>query len=68
MAKKPTKPKAAKRIVRTLKPGENVESPGIYQSDMSKKRATFATGELAPPAPLKGERWLQVVDTSAAQK
>ncbi len=68
MAKKPTKPKAAKRIMRTLKPGEKIEDSGTYQSDMSKKRATFVAGELAPPAPLKGERWRQVFDPGMMKK
>lgn len=67
MAKKPvkskSKPKLANRARLTLKPGDTVETSGIYRSEASKTRAKLVKGELAPPAPLKNERWHQVAVT-----
>lgn len=66
MAKKPTKskpkPKSAKRVMRTLKPGQVVEESGLYQSDRSKNRTALVKGDNAPPTPLKDERWLKVIE------
>jgi hypothetical protein len=53
MAKKPT-----------VKPGEMVQDSGIYESSISKTRATMTKNEPAPPTPKKGEIWKQVVDTN----
>ena len=54
----------AKRIKRTIKPGQTVEDSGIYQSDKSKIKATMVRGEPAPPTRQKGETWKQVIDTN----
>jgi hypothetical protein len=48
----------------TVKPGEKVTDSGIYQSTISRTRATMVDGEPAPPTPKKGETWVQVVDTN----
>ena len=47
-----------------IKPGEKVPDSGIYESNISKRRATLVKGEPAPPAPTKGEYWIQVIDTN----
>ena len=45
-----------------IKPGEEVQDSGIYQSTKSKRKATMVRGEPAPPTPQKGEKWNQVHD------
>ena len=47
-----------------IKPGEEVQDSGIYQSTKSKQRATMVKGEPAPPTPQKGEEWKQIHDTN----
>ncbi len=47
-----------------LKPGQEVDDSGIYQSSKSKIKATMVKGEPAPPTREKGETWKQVVDTN----
>ena len=47
-----------------IKPGQEVQDSGIYQSSKSKIRATMVKGEPAPPTPQKGEQWKQVIDTN----
>lgn len=53
MAKKPT-----------VKPGQTVPDSGIYESSISKIKATMVEGESAPPTPKKGEIWKQKIDTN----
>ena len=48
----------------TVKPGQQVNDSGIYQSSKSKRKATMVKGEPAPPTPEKGEIWKQVIDTN----
>ncbi len=48
----------------TVKPGQEVQDSGIYQSSKSKQKSTMVKGEPAPPTPQKGEVWKQVVDTN----
>lgn len=48
----------------TVRPGGTVPDSGIYQSSISKTRATMVKDEVAPPTPQKGEIWKQVVDTN----
>jgi len=48
----------------TVKPGGIVEDSGIYQSSISKIKATMVKGEKAPPTQEKGEEWKQIVDTN----
>lgn len=48
----------------TVKPGQEVPDSGIYQSSISKTKATMVKGENAPPTPQKGEVWKQVTDTN----
>jgi hypothetical protein len=45
-------------------PGEKVKDSGIYESSVSKERATMVQGEKAPPTPQRGERWRQVYNTN----
>jgi hypothetical protein len=47
-----------------IKPGQEVQDSGIYESSKSHIRATMVTGEKAPPTIKKGEVWKQVVDTN----
>ena len=47
-----------------VKPGGIVPDSGIYKSTKSNTRATMVKREHAPPTPLKGEKWKQVVDTN----
>jgi hypothetical protein len=47
-----------------LKPGQEVQDSGIYQSSKSKTKATMVKGEPAPPTKQKGETWKQVTDTN----
>jgi len=72
MAKKPTKwkpkPKSAKRVMRTLKPGQTVEDSGLYQSDRSKTRKALVKGDFAPPTPLKDERWMRLAEMVQPKK
>lgn len=51
-------------IKTTVKPGQTVVDSGIYQSTISKQRATMVKGEHAPPTPKAGEKWKQIVDTN----
>ncbi len=48
----------------TVKPGEKVSDSGIYQSSISKIKATMVKGEPAPPTQQSGEIWKQLVDTN----
>lgn len=47
-----------------MPPGKPVPDSGIYQSSRSGTRATMVKNEPAPPTPLKGEKWRQVIDTN----
>lgn len=51
-----------------IKPGQTVQDSGIYQSTISKTKATMVQGEPAPPTPKPGETWKQVVDTNPKKK
>ena len=57
MAKKPT-----------VKPGRTVPDSGIYESSITRRRATMVEGEPAPPTPKPGETWRQQVDTNPEKK
>ncbi len=47
-----------------VKPGETVPDSGIYESSITKTRATMTKNEPAPPTRKKGEIWKQVIDTN----
>jgi hypothetical protein len=49
-----------------VRPGAKVPRSGIYQDNLSQRRATLVKGEPAPPTPHKASRWQQVVDTASA--
>jgi hypothetical protein len=49
-----------------VRPGTKVPRSGIYQDNLSQRRATLVKGEPAPPTPHKAGRWQQVVDTASA--
>jgi hypothetical protein len=49
-----------------VRPGAKVPRSGIYQDNLSQRRATLVKGEPAPPTPHKAGRWQQVVDTASA--
>src|SRR5919108_5904495 len=49
-----------------VRPGAKVPRSGIYQDNLSRRRATLVQGEPAPPTPHKASRWQQVVDTASA--
>lgn len=47
-----------------IRPGQKVQDSGIYRSTKSRQRATMVRNEPAPPTPLKGEKWKQIIDTN----
>jgi hypothetical protein len=47
-----------------VKPGSKIPDSGIYQSTISKTKATCVKGEPAPATPKKGEKWKQIVNTN----
>jgi hypothetical protein len=55
-------------VTRIIKPGQNVSDSGIYKSTRSGQKSTFVKDEPAPPTPVKGEKWKQVVDTDPNKK
>ncbi len=51
----------------SVRPGQRVPDSGIYQSNLSKTRATMVNGEPAPPTPRRGEKWIQIIDTNSSK-
>jgi len=49
-----------------LRPGMTVPDSGIYESSHSFRRSTMVLGEPAPPTPLPGEWWTQIIKTNPA--
>jgi hypothetical protein len=47
-----------------ITPGTKVPDSGIYQSSKTGTKATMVKGESAPPTPMKGETWKQIIDTN----
>jgi hypothetical protein len=52
----------------SVRPGHKVQDSGIYRDPKSGRRATLVGGEPAPPTPIKGGVWHQVVDTNPTKK
>jgi hypothetical protein len=47
----------------TVKPGQRVESSGIYRDTKSGERSTLVHGKTAPPTPERGGKWREVDET-----
>jgi hypothetical protein len=52
----------------TLKPGETVHTPGIYQGSKSGERTTLVVGTKAPLTPMRHESWIEVAPTNPPRK
>lgn len=55
-------------IHRTVKPGQKVESSGIYRDTKSREKTTLVKGKHAPPTPERGGKWKEVKETNPPKR